>query len=107
MNWIIVLGSGGFGVVIGIIVAWYLLDLRVTNLQALTSAVAIALGGVVLGFFKFLVGNAAAATEIWTYGIGLFFGFCGAMIVDWIIVGYSPKRLDWVKGPSATPPQSN
>jgi len=32
------------------------------------------------------------AIEIYSYGIGLFFGFCGTAIIDWIILGYRPKR---------------
>jgi hypothetical protein len=56
--------------------------------------VAIAVGGAVLGFFKFLSGSTAPAAEIFTYGIGLFFGFCGLAIVDWWMRGYHPERAD-------------
>jgi hypothetical protein len=94
MNWIMVLGSAGLGVVIGVLIAWYLLDLGQTDFQALSSAVAIALGGAVLGFFKFLSGSSAPSTELWTYPIGLFLGFVGALSVDWYYRGYAPNRMN-------------
>jgi hypothetical protein len=82
VNWIVAAGSASLGIVIGILLASYWLDLRKTSLTALSASVAMAVGGAVLGFFKFLSGSTAPAPEIYTYGIGLFFGFCGLAITD-------------------------
>jgi hypothetical protein len=92
INWIVASGSAGLGVGIGLLLASYWLDLGKTSLQALSASVAIAVGGAVLGFFKFLSGPGSPSVELWTYGIGLFFGFCGLAIIDWIILGYRPGR---------------
>src|SRR5437763_11451394 len=94
INWIVACGSAGLGVVIGILIASYWLDLRKTSLQALSSSVAIAVGGAVLGFFKLLSGPGGPTIELWAYGIGLFFGFCGTASIDWMMLGYRPKRAD-------------
>src|ERR1700759_4789587 len=102
INWVIALGSGGLGVVVGIVIAFYLLDLAKTDWKALNSAIAIALGGAVLGFFKFMSHDQNPAPELWVYGIGLFFGFCSIMSIDMFISGYRLRRTDY-RGP----PQSN
>ena len=96
INWIIAGGSAGLGVVIGLLIASYWLDLGKTTLPALSSIVAIAVGGAVLGFFKFLSGPGTPAIELWGYGIGLFFGFCGLSAVEWCMRGYQPVRAGMV-----------
>jgi hypothetical protein len=91
MEWIVASGSLCLGLLIGILIAWYMLDVKEVNLTALYSSVAIAVGGSVLGFFKFL-SPGGTADALWFYPIGLFLGFVGASVYDTIMYGYDRSR---------------
>ena len=55
MEWIVASGSLCLGLLIGILIAWYMLDVKEVNLTALYSSVAIAVGGSVLVFSDFFL----------------------------------------------------
>jgi len=90
MNWIIALGASSLGIVIGILVAWFVLEAKEMNLKVLSASVTVLTGGAVMGLFQFL--SHSQTSEIWFYPIGLLVGFCAASIIDTIYYGYDPNR---------------
>lgn len=74
--WIVALGSGCLGVLIGILVCWYIVDVERLNLGALTGAVTTLAGAGVIAVFH-LVGDKTgpADPQYWWYPVGLLIGF--------------------------------
>jgi len=66
---------------VGILIAWFVLEAKEMSLSVLSSSVVIATGGAVLGLFQFL-SRPGATREIWLYPMGLLLGFIGALAVD-------------------------
>jgi hypothetical protein len=91
MDWVIASGAVSLGIVIGILVAWFVLEAKEMSLQVLSSSVVIATGGAVLALFQFLSAS-HVAREVWLYPVGLLLGFCGASIIDTAYYGYDPNR---------------
>jgi hypothetical protein len=89
MDWIIASGAMSLGILIGILIAWFLLEVKEMNLKALSSSVVIATGGAVLALFQFL-SPSHVAREVWLYPVGLLLGFCAASVIDTAYHGYDP-----------------
>ncbi len=82
---IIAFGACCLGILIGILVAWYIWETAKLTLNVLVSAIAIFAGSGVLAIFRFL-GGADPDPNYWWYPVGLLIGFMCTILVR--------KRLD-------------
>jgi hypothetical protein len=69
MNLIIATGALCLGILIGILVAYFVEEAKVMSFGVLSSAVGILAGGGVIAIFR-LVGAAQTTDELWFYPIG-------------------------------------
>ena len=87
MSPIIATGAGCLGILIGILVAYFVEEAKAMTFRVLSSAVTIFAGGGVLAVFH-LVGMTKPTEEYWFYPIGLLVGFGVGTYLHWL---YSRK----------------
>jgi uncharacterized membrane protein len=89
VNWIIATGALCLGILIGILVAYFVEEAKAMTFRVLSSAIWVVAGGGVIAIFQ-LVGAAKPTDEYWFYPIGLLVGFGIGTYLNWL---YTQK--DW------------
>lgn len=89
MNWIIASGAMCLGVLVGVLVAYYVEEADKMTFPVLSSAVAILAGGGVVAMFH-LVGATKPTDEYWFYPMGLLLGFFLGTFLNWLYT-----RMGW------------
>lgn len=87
MNWIVIVGTTCLGILIGILVAYFVEEAKVMSFGVLSSAIGVLAGGGVLAIFH-LVGATKPMDEYWFYPVGLLLGFTIGTYLNWL---YSRK----------------
>jgi hypothetical protein len=87
MNWVVAAGTLCFGIVVGIIVAYYVEEAKVMSARVLSVALGSLGGAGVVAVFT-LLGTTRTSDEPWFYPIGLLGGFGIGTYINWL---YSRK----------------
>src|SRR5262245_16913700 len=88
MDWLIVAGSLSLGILVGILVAFYVYEADKWDLKAVRGSVAVFLSSSVIAFFHFLGGP----REIWVYPIGLLIGAIFGVAIEYVEEFYMEPR---------------
>lgn len=83
MNWIVATGALSLGIVVGILVAYFVEEAKEMNLRVLSSAIGALAGAGVVAVFQ-LVGASKPTDEHWFYPVGLLVGFGIGTYLNWI-----------------------
>jgi hypothetical protein len=82
MSWVVATGTLCLGILIGILVAYFVEEAKEMSFRVLSSAVGILAGGGVIGIFH-LIGGTKPTEEYWFYPIGLLIGFAIGTYINW------------------------
>lgn len=89
MDWLIVAGSLSLGILVGILVAYYVYEADKWDLKAVRGTITVFLSSSVMALFNFLGGP----REIWVYPIGLLIGFIFGTTLEYVEEFYvEPRR---------------
>ena len=83
MDWLVAVGALSLGIIIGCLVAYFVEEAPRLNAKVLYTAISIFGGSAVAAIFH-LLGGAPTTRELWTYPIGLLFGFVGGSIYEYL-----------------------
>jgi hypothetical protein len=82
MDWIIAAGTISLGVLIGILVGYFVNEAKKMDKALLTSAIGILAGGGVVAIFSLLGGLKEPPHEVWLYPCGLLAGYFIATVYE-------------------------
>ncbi len=83
MNWIVAIGALCLGILIGILVAYFVEEAKEMTFRVLSSAIGVLAGGGVIAIFH-LMGTSKPSDEYWFYPIGLLVGFGIGTYMNWL-----------------------
>jgi phosphotransferase system glucose/maltose/N-acetylglucosamine-specific IIC component len=94
MDWVVVVGVISLGVLVGLLVGWYVNEDKAFTTTALAASVSTLSGAGVLGVFHLIV-PATPTREYWFYPVGMLVGVLIAPFLDMFFNGLyenKPKR---------------
>ena len=91
MDWVVALGAGSFGFVVGAMVAFFVEEAEKFGIKQVIAAMTVFTGAGVTGLIQFL-SSGHVTRECWFYPIGLAGGFVIGLIYDRIASGSSTAK---------------